>query len=73
MRHGEVEDEVPAPSGVLQVVEDLHVPALRYDSYRARLGTKLLTERLVRSTPMEGGAHGPGQMEGGARVIVTRL
>ena len=28
MRHGEVEDQVTAPSGVLQVVEDLHVPAL---------------------------------------------
>jgi len=28
MRHGEVEHEITAPSGVLQVVEDLDVPAL---------------------------------------------
>ena len=28
MRHGEVENQVTAPSGVLQVVEDLDVPAL---------------------------------------------
>ena len=27
MRHGEVEDQVTAPSGVLQVVEDLNVTA----------------------------------------------
>ena len=28
MRHGEVEHQVTAPSGVLQVVEDLHIPTL---------------------------------------------
>ena len=27
MRHGEVEHQITAPSGVLQVVEDLHVTA----------------------------------------------
>jgi len=60
MRHGEVENQVTAPSGVLQVVEDLNVTAFLPIPGAGRDTMPVPRLRPNRDLLCRGGTPGPG-------------